>query len=255
MKGHPARVLVFSFVLSLSGAAALAPAEQISATKATYPANIPPTHFVQIEAFDFSRILPAPPTPDSLAAKADLEAVLQVQAWRTTEQVVWAKLVDEKIRSVLMSADVEILGPWFAPEKFPEIVVLTSAVVADVTSVALAAKNVHHRLRPFAADERVHPCVGRPANGSYPSGHTAIAFAWAATMTELFPGKRAEFAERAHRIAWGRVIGGVHFPTDLEGGRLLAAAIMAEMNKSDAFRAAVERCRTEINPLFVKKAA
>jgi acid phosphatase (class A) len=229
-------------------AAALAQAEQNSAADTPSAANVLPSRFVRVEAFDFARILPPPPAPDSLAGRADLDAVLQAQAWRTPEQVDWARLVDKKLRGVFIGAYGEILGSWFAPEKFPDIVALTNEIVNDVVPLELAAKKVYPRLRPFAADPRVHPCVDRSPTGSYPSGHTAFAFVWAATMAEIFPERGAEFFERAHRIAWGRVIGGAHFPTDLEGGQVLATAIMAEMNKSEAFQKAVEKCRAEAKP-------
>src|SRR4051812_21810003 len=41
------------------------------------------TRFVAITAFDFDSLVPAPPQPGSIGAKADLETVLQVQAGRT----------------------------------------------------------------------------------------------------------------------------------------------------------------------------
>ena len=56
-------------------------------------------HFLRTDTLDFAKILPAPPEPGSLAAGADLNAVLQVQAWRTPEEVAWAKRI-EKIRSL-----------------------------------------------------------------------------------------------------------------------------------------------------------
>jgi hypothetical protein len=39
------------------------------------------------------------------------------------------------------------------------------------------------------------------------------------------------------------------------GGRLLAEAALAELKKSPAFHAAVEKCRAEAEPFFLKKAA
>ena len=34
----------------------------------------------------------------------------------------------------------------------------------------------------------------------------------AAVLSEVFPEKRAQLFERARYFAWGRIIGGVHFP-------------------------------------------
>jgi len=35
------------------------------------------------------------------------------------------------------------------------------------------AKKLFARARPRAVDPRVQPCVGKPSNDSYPSGHTS----------------------------------------------------------------------------------
>ena len=208
-------------------------------------------HFVGAGAFDLAAILPAPPAPGSLAAQADLEAVLQAQAWRTPEQVAWAKLTEKD--EVFNNASV--LGAWFAKEKLPLTAALFKNLGDDVYAVGEAAKNLHLRLRPYRADARVQPCAERPTSNSYPSRHAMFAFVWAGVLAELFPEKRAELFERAHRAAWGRIIGGVHFPSDTVGGRLLAEAFMAECNKSAAFRAALEQARAELAPWRMKKAA
>ena len=47
-------------------------------------------------------------------------------------------------------------------------------------------------------------------------------------------------------MAWGRVIGGVHYPTDLAGGRLLGAAIVEELNANPAFEAALDKAKAEV---------
>ena len=70
---------------------------------------------------------------------------------------------------------------------------------------------------------------------------------WAEFLAELIPAKRDELLARAHRAAWGRVIGGVHFPSDVLAGETVARAYLAEARKSAAFRAALERSRNEVN--------
>jgi acid phosphatase (class A) len=149
------------------------------------------------------------------------------------------------------------LGPWFTKGNLPA----TAQLFKDLTDawnaspVSSSFKKLYPRQRPFLVDARVQPCVERPDTGSYPSGHTTLAFIWAGVLAEIFPEKRTELFDCAHRAAWGRVLGGVHFPSDLVGGRVLAAAVVAEMKKSAAFQAAVAKCRAEAQPLLLKKAA
>jgi len=92
-------------------------------------------------------------------------------------------------------------------------------------------------------------------SSSFPSGHSLYLFVQAGVLGELFPEFREELQAHAHRSAWTRVLGGVHFPTDVVGGRLLAEAILAHLKTIPAFREAVEACRAEAAPFRMKKAA
>jgi acid phosphatase (class A) len=60
---------------------------------------------------------------------------------------------------------------------------------------------------------------------SYPSGHAASAFTLAALLGEIFPDKKEALLEQAAEIAENRVIGGVHYPSDIAAGKQLGLAI------------------------------
>jgi acid phosphatase (class A) len=216
------------------------------------PATGAGPHFVTPAAFNLAQILPAPPAPGSLAAQSDLEVVLQVQAWRTPEQVAWAKTVEKQTVFIIYG---ELVGNWFVADRVPALVALLKNVTDDVRPVSEAAKKAHSRARPYVVDARVKPCVEAPANDTYPSGHALSSYLMAEVLAELLPERRAALFEQAHRAAWGRILGGVHFPTDVEGGRVLAVAVMAELKKYPAFRAALEKCRAEFAAAALKRAA
>lgn len=211
-----------------------------------------PTHFIPPTAVDVSRVLPAPPAPGSLAADADLAVVLQAQAWRTSEQIAWAKLIEKQ---TIVTVYGDLFGPWFTAANLPRVLALMTAITEDVRPISDAAKKRYSRDRPYVVDSRVQPCVAAPRNETYPSGHALNEYLMAGFLAEIYPEREAALFERAHRAAWGRIIGGVHFPTDLEGGRLLAAAVLVELKKSPAFRAAVDQCREELAAAAQKKAA
>lgn len=208
-------------------------------------------HFVKPAAFDLAKLLPMPPEPGSLAAQADLEAVLQAQAWRTPEQVAWAKFIEKD--SVFNNS--LVLGAWFTKDKLPATAAFLKDILDDVNAVSEGTKKLYARPRPPQVDPAVQPCVAVPKSASYPSGHSTRAFVWAGVLAEIFPEKRAELFEHAHRVAWSRILGGVHFPTDVVGGRRLADAIVAELKKNPEFTAALEKVRAEVAPFMVKKAA
>lgn len=202
-----------------------------------------PPHFVDTADLDFAKILPPPPEPGSLADEADLNAVLQVQAWRTPDEVAWAKYI-EKVRS--LSEYTDIVGPWFTDDNLPATLKLLKAIDADSKGATDASKKLFNRPRPFVADARVQPCSEKLDEPSYPSGHTTRFYLEAGVLSEIFPDKRDALFERARKMAWGRVIGGVHYPTDLASGRLLAAAIVAELNANPKFEAALEKAKAEV---------
>lgn len=208
-------------------------------------------HFVKPSEFDVAKILPEPPAPGSLAAVADLEAVLQAQAWRTPEQEAWAKFVDQDNPFKHAS----VLGAWFTKDNLPVTAAFINEVTEDVNAVGALTKALHARPRPSQVDARVKPVIALPTTASYPSGHSTRAYAWAAVLAEIFPEQRSELMARAERAAWGRVLAGVHYPSDTIGGRLLAEAVVAKLRTREAFRAAVEKCRAEAAPFLLKKAA
>lgn len=198
--------------------------------------------FVRLEKLNFRELLPPPPAADSVAAAADLETVLQVQAARTPEQTEWAKTVDKD--DVFLNR--EVLGEWFSPDRLPATAAFFKSLGTDLKAVDAAAKAPFHRKRPYQVDTRVKPCVPLPASSSYPSGSGLQAFVWAHLLAEMVPWKHDALIDRAQRAAWGRVLGGVHFPSDVVAGRRLAQAFLAACRESAEFRNELEAARQEV---------
>ena len=211
----------------------------------------PAGYFLKPAEFVFAGVLPAPPAPGSLPALADLETVLQVQRERSPEDVVWAKGV-EKMNVFDAAA---IIGPWFNPEHLPYTAKFLHHVYLDCHAVSERAKDLYHRTRPPFTDPAVHPCVLVPNSTSYPSGHSTNGFVWAGVLGQIYPEHQAELLAWAHHYAWGRILGGVHFPSDDVGGRLLADGLLKELAKSPAFQAGLLKARAEAQPYLLKKAS
>lgn len=208
-------------------------------------------HYIKAGSVDYKDVLPPPPEPGSLAALADLETVQRAQAARTPNDIAWARLIvrDDVYYNAL------VLGSWFNAENLPVTAAFLKDVTDDLHAAGRGGKTLYPRPRPPLVDPTLRPVVEIATTGSYPSGHTMQAFVWAYVLAEIFPEYRAQLLERAHQTAWGRVIGGAHFPSDLIGGQIVAKAIFAEFMKSEAFRADVKKCRAEAEPFLLKKAA
>lgn len=235
--------LALAFLLAVPAVAQSAPEPHRKYLEAT-------SNYLKAETVDLSA-LPEPPRPGSLAAEADLETILQVQAWRTEAQVEFAKLVDR------MDAfeGAEAMGAWFTRDRLPACAKLLEEAMGDGEAMNMVAKLKYKRLRPPFQDPRVQPCtpVQKPGTWvppasfySYPSGHATSIFILADLYGELAPDRAAAAQAWAHRAAWGRMIAGVHFPSDDVGGRILAGISVAAMKANPAFRAALARCRAEI---------
>lgn len=235
----PAAAFAFGVsVLAAVQVAADRPAGNVMAPRAPAAAPV----FAAPTAFVFEKILPPPPAPGSVAALADLESVLQAQGWRTAEQVAWAQAAEgDKGFNYA-----EILGPWFQAGNLPVTAALFADLNADIGAWDGAAKRSFTRQRPSVSDPRVQPCVRVPASSSYPSGSALQAFVWAGVLGELVPARREALLARAHRVSWGRLLGGVHYPSDLVAGRLLAAEYLAACARNPAFAPRVEAARREI---------
>lgn len=101
------------------------------------------------------------------------------------------------------------------------------------------------RKRPYEADSTLEPCIKRSStvSRSYPSGHTTYAYVYALFMAEIMPQKRSEFLNRAEEIGKSRILGGVHYPSDVAAGRVLAEALFAQFMQSKLFREKMDELR------------
>lgn len=66
---------------------------------------------------------------------------------------------------------------------------------------------------------------------SYPSGHTAQAYYLAKVLGEIYPEAASELLKLAANVADSRVDMGVHFPSDIQGGKDLADALFDRNTK------------------------
>jgi undecaprenyl-diphosphatase len=102
------------------------------------------------------------------------------------------------------------------------------ASVAMTSAVAnLVVKPLGRRRRPDRAADDVPLArhVPMPTTTSFPSGHSAAAFAFATGVGNVLPREAAALRVLAATVAYSRVHTGVHYPGDAIAGSLLGGAI------------------------------
>ncbi len=203
------------------------------------------TSYLGNAQIDLTILLGPPPVAGSDADKTDLRTVLEAQQTRTSEQIKRAQADVET--SVFRFADV--VGPDFTAAKLPFTALFFKKVSNDSRVAILAIKDAWQRPRPFLASSEVHPIIDKPTSGSYPSGHSAYAYMTAIILAQLLPEKREAIFARAAEFAHNRIIDGVHYPSDVEGGRIAGTVIAANMLQSPEFKADFAKAKAELNQL------
>jgi acid phosphatase (class A) len=202
-----------------------------------------PAGFLKADAVDVAALLPDPPVPGSPEARAEIDAVLAIQQSRTPADVARAK-AEEKF-DVFAFADA--VGPWFAADRCPLTAALFKSVAADAKLFANVGKKHWDRRRPPYVDDRVKPVVTLEDEGSYPSSHSTRGQLYAELLSAVLPADRHDaLMARGRQIGFDRLIGGVHFPSDVYAGRTLGHALAERLLADADFRARLDAVKAEL---------
>jgi acid phosphatase (class A) len=185
------------------------------------------------------------PAPAAEASRKEVAIVAALQQKRTEQELALC-MADIK-QSVFRFANV--VGENFTTEKLPKATVFFHRVYRTESGFNKQGKNKWERPRPPLFDERVKP-IEKLDNFAYPSGHSAFAFITAIVLADIIPEKRAEIFNRAIEFGNNRVLGGMHFPSDVEAGRQMAAMVAVLMYKNPAFRKDLEEARAEVRSVL-----
>lgn len=102
-----------------------------------------------------------------------------------------------------------------------------ACVGVTATVVNLAVKPLGRRRRPDRAAQSVPLTrhVRMPASTSFPSGHSAAAFAFATGVGQVMPVGAVPLRALATLVSYSRIHTGVHYPGDVISGALLGTVL------------------------------
>ena len=195
-------------------------------------------------------LVPAPPIAGSAASALDEQVSREARALRGTPRFAQAALDAELAFpaganpfSCAIDLDVDA-------ERTPALYRLLERSRIDASAATRAAKHRYQRPRPFTvngeptctpADE-----TALRGNGSYPSGHTAIGWAWALILSEIVPERADAIQARGRNYGESRLVCNVHWQSDILQGRFMGAAAVARLHGDAVFQQDLQAARREI---------
>jgi len=192
---------------------------------------------------ELSNLLPPPPAAGSTAAQHDLQAVLTAQQTRTAQEMAAAKADTE--RSVFRFADA--LGLSAQPAALPKTAAFFDRVAKLDKTEAKEAKEFWKHPRPSVVSAQVHALSKeKPDDWSYPSGHATFGYSTAVLLANMLPEKRAVIFARADVYGEHRVVMGVHFPSDVEAGKIAGTVIADEILRDPQWQDDYAAARSEL---------
>ncbi|MGV8997997.1 MAG: phosphatase PAP2 family protein [Parvibaculaceae bacterium] len=141
----------------------------------------------------------------------------------------------------------------------PDTLALFHAMTDASKSISNGAKKTFNRTRPFAISVAglpqivpLLPVENLKDSPSYPSGHTAFAYETAMVMAYIVPEEQDAIYARAAQYGHHRLVVGVHFPSDVEQGRVSGELIAAAFMEQDSFHALIAKAKPELRKLLCR---
>lgn len=218
----------------------------VLAAPATQPPEVPAASWASVADNSWQWSVPPPPPGGSLENRADLQIMLDVQAHRSPQDIAIAQ-TDQRIGLERFAAVVGRPLDASLPQTFALLTRLSRATRA----ISDASKARWLRPRPYISSPLVQPVIDKPGtpekpSWSYPSGHALWGYAMALVLAAMLPEKRDVILARGRQFGWSRVVGGVHWPSDVAAGRIAAVAMVERLGRDAAFRRDLDAATFEL---------
>lgn len=145
---------------------------------------------------------------------------------------------------------VHVIDPQEHGFKKPATLALMDLLRRSLRRPIFQLKWQHQRGRPWACCKGLTTAFPPgdpyfPAHAAYPAGHATLAYVAASLMAQTVPALEKDYWQRAEQVMENRVIGGFHWPSDNEGGRLLALQLLPLLLAKAEVKDLLEQVRKE----------
>lgn len=218
--------------------------------------SLMPCYLRDVSLSDFK--IPSPPANSSPQTQAELRYMFQLEKNRTEEDIkeshflsdIYYNLNIHKGDSLYNDNRANLfyighsIGTWFNPKSLPLTADLMANVWQDANYFIWALKYKYARIRPYVLEPKLQNLEKADAP-SYPTGTATDAYLLAYIYQELAPEFTDVFVTDAYKMAHSREIVGVHFPSDIEGSRILARQLVNKLFQNERFRDDFEKVKAE----------
>ncbi|WP_448661298.1 acid phosphatase [Sphingomonas sp. CJ20] len=196
------------------------------------------------QAPDGLAILPPPPVPGSIAARAD-RAIFE-QTRKLVGSPRW-KIATDDVTNAPLDRFACAMGVQLTKAEVPALMRLldrsgTGAVVNPVKAHYQSPRPYLGTDAPICEPKTAHLAQ----NGDYPSGHTANGWLEALILAELMPDRATAILARGRAYGESRAVCGSHSRSAVEAGWLAGATMFAVLNGTPAFQSDLAAARAEI---------
>lgn len=227
------------------------------ATLCGFAANAKP--YVNADALPNAlNFYPAPPETTSVQFMYDISQYMWGKSVRAdSARAALAIAQAETDLDVMVQMFSEPFGMEISAKKTPAIMNLIERGIATLRQVGRAPKKHYMRRRPF--DRFNEPTLvpkdeeSLRKNGSYPSGHTILAWSMALLLVEVNPAAQDALLKYAYEWGQSRVIAGFHWQSDVDASKVLVSGAFASLHADETFLADMRKARAEFKKLNASK--
>jgi len=251
--------------LLLAAAATVAVAAAVPALTSAETPKAPPRDGASLisggylprgSAPDSLLINPPPPADGSAALARDEEAAKAALALQGTPRFAQAAKDADLFAPNTTGLFSCAAGIPIGPDTTPRLVALLRKAGPDLAMAVYPSKRRWMRPRPFMVNGQP-TCTPQDEavlrrDGSYPSGHSAIGYGWGLLLAEAVPDRAAQLVARGIDFGDSRRVCNVHWLSDVEQGRAVAAAVVARLHAEAAFRSDMAAASDEVAGLRSK---
>ena len=198
--------------------------------------------FLPPDVIDLAAMLPPPPPQDSPLAKAELAEVHRAIAAASATEM--AQATGDTKEEIFQFAN--FLGPNFTPDRLPLATTFFAAVGSTEGEFVDPAKKLIGRPRPPVIDPSIGTCEKLKPSAAYPSGHGTFGYLEAIVLAQMVPEKRDAIFARAAEYGQSRIRCGMHYPSDIEAGKISAYVIATALLRNATFQAQFAPAKAEL---------